>query len=341
MTAPGDSTDMTARVAALMRAQRGLDHPPEIRDLRRVFGGNARRAWSFDMATGSGAHDSVTPCILLSQAPGRHVESDTGAEYHVLQALTGTGVRAPAALALDATGAVTGAPAIVLERIAGRADAVAFLKPENPASSIALAGELADVSADLHGFDWRAAGLCAPAGDATTGLIEDWATRYESARLAPHPPLTHLIGWLRRHRPAPRPLALVHGDLRPGNFLALDGRITALLDWEMAHIGDPAEDVAWIYRDLWSPAAFVTLENFLARYNRRARAPLDLRRVLYFRVFAEVKFAILSVIAAASVAQARSRNLRHIDRAAKVAPALRQAFALIDSHAGSADHAAA
>jgi len=341
MTAPDDSTDMTARVATLMQAQCGLGHPPEIRDLRRVFGGNARRAWSFDMATGSGVPDSVTPCILLSQAPGRHVESDTGAEYRVLKAMTGSGVRAPAALALDDAGAVTGEPAIVLERIVGRADAVAFLRPENPASSIALTGELADAAADLHGFDWHAAGLCAPAGDATADLIEDWATRHEAARLAPCPPLTHLIGWLRRHRPVPRPLALVHGDLRPGNFLAHDGRITALLDWEMAHIGDPAEDVAWIYRDLWSPAAFVTLEAFLARYNRRARMPLDPARVLYFRVFAEVKFAILSVIAAASVAHGRSRNLRHIDRAAKVAPALRQAFALIDSHAWSADHAAA
>jgi aminoglycoside phosphotransferase (APT) family kinase protein len=325
----GRDGDLQERIARLLHARRG-GAVPTVTGLRRVFGGNARKAWAFELDSHGDAATPSLPCILLSQAPGRHVESDATDEYRVLEAMTGHGLRAPAALALDADGEITGEPAIILERVDGDANAVAFLNPKDRAVSTRLTRELAEVTADLHVFDWRRAkGLADPGQGAALLQIEDWQARYLQARQTAHPPLTYLFGWLKDHLPTPPQLSLVHGDLRPGNFLYLDGRISALLDWEMAHIGDPAEDIAWIYRSLWSPQAFVPLSTFLDIYDARAGTPIDRRRVAYYRIFSEVKFATLSIVASASFATGKSTNLRHIDRAAKVAASVAQSFALI------------
>ena len=58
---------------------------------------------------------------------------------------------------------------------------------------------------------------------------------------------------------------MVHGDFRFGNVLYDDTRVTAMLDWEMVHLGDPLEDLAWAYRTRWSLEQFVPLDEFVAR----------------------------------------------------------------------------
>ena len=82
-----------------------------------------------------------------------------------------------------------------------------------------------------------------------------WADVIHNDALHPQPVAEAAIRWLQRHLPEPSTqYALVHGDYRTGNFLYTDdGRITAVLDWEMAHIGDPLEDLAWSLDPLWSP----------------------------------------------------------------------------------------
>ena len=336
-----DQAKLERRIAGLLQK-----HHPEsgefiVSDLRQVFGGNARQAWAFDVDFYASGEKKHVPCILLAQVAGGHVESSATAEYQVLAALTGRGIRAPAVVALDADGEITGMPAIVLERVEGVAGAVAFLEPVDPGISVALTEELAEVTADLHAFDWRKAGLAAPDGDAPLRQINMWENRYREGRLIAHPPLSYMFGWLRDHVPPPPRLSLVHGDLRPGNFLCEGRHVTALLDWEMAHVGDPAEDIAWIYRALWSPGKFVSLDRFLDIYRARCGIMLDPRHVTFYRIFSEVKFATLSIVASSSVASGRSLNMRHADRAAKVPGALAQCFAWIGKYDWNDCHAAA
>lgn len=291
-----------------------------IADLTLVSGGNARQAWSFDALAGDG---KVQPCILLAQVTGKHVESDTAEEYRVLQAMSGHGLCAPAALALDADGAVTGGPALVLERLGGQAGAVDFLKLDRDAGRTATAA-LAGAIAGVHAFDWSAAGL-KPRDPLDEILL--WESRFLAHRLEPLPALAWLFRWLKAHVPPPSRLSLIHGDFRPGNFLFDGGRINALLDWEMAHVGDPAEDIAWAYRALWSPERFMSLEEF-AKVHGLA---IPRRNIQFYRIFSEVKFAAISVSAAASFARGNTGNLRHIDRAAKVPECVRLCFEWIDS----------
>jgi aminoglycoside phosphotransferase (APT) family kinase protein len=291
-----------------------------IVDLQLVSGGNARRALSFDALAGDG---KVQPCILLAQVAGKHVESDTAEEYRILRAMNGNGLCVPSALALDIEGAVAGGPALVLDRISGEASAVEFLKLDEQTGRSAVAA-LASVTAEIHAFDWRAAGLTARS---PLDEILLWESRFLAHRLEPLPALAYLFRWLKAHLPVPSRLSLVHGDLRPGNFLFEGARVNALLDWEMAHIGDPAEDIAWVYRALWSPEQFMGVEQFAEIHG----LGVPCRNILFYRIFGEVKFATISVCAAASFARGDTGNLRHIDRAAKIPECVRLCFDWIDS----------
>ena len=131
--------------------------------------------------------------------------------------------------------------------------------------------------------------------------------------------------------PAPPAIrvALVHGDLRVGNFLADERGLTALLDWEMAHVGDPHEDLAWTYRSIWSPERQLPQADFLARYERASGTRVDPDHLRWYQMFNEVKHAVISLTAAHSFATRRSTNIRFADRNTTLAPFLGRFFDLL------------
>jgi aminoglycoside phosphotransferase (APT) family kinase protein len=312
--------------------------PVELVGWQSAFGGNARQAYAFDAAWANGR---TVPSILLSQVAGKHVDSDTAAEFAVLRALNGTDVRSPDALLLDASGEITGSPSIVLERMPGKASAVDFLAERDMAKGKSLSVDLARATADLHRFDITGADIAFDAADPVGKQVESWHESFRENRLEPHPVLDWLFGWLRDHAPRPVRHALVHGDLRPGNFLYEGDRVTALLDWEMAHVGDPAEDIGWIYRKLWSPEKFLSLDEFLTIHAEQAGFVIPRRSIIYYRIFSEAKFAAISVAAAHHFATGGTSNLRHIDRAAKIPECLRLALGWIASENWEAQDATA
>jgi aminoglycoside phosphotransferase (APT) family kinase protein len=96
--------------------------------------------------------------------------------------------------------------------------------------------------------------------------LASWQDLFMRERLEPHPTLVYGFAWLRRHLPVATRISVVHGDLRFGNLLHHAGRLTALLDWEMVHLGDPVEDLGWGYRALWSPARALGFDHRVASY---------------------------------------------------------------------------
>ncbi|MFA5628420.1 MAG: phosphotransferase family protein [Thiohalomonadaceae bacterium] len=326
------SDNQTLEERILNVLQTALPNAINIRltGLQRTFGGNARQAWSFDLVWQENSEAREMPCILLSQMPGSHVDSDIEMEYGVLNGLTGSGLCTPAAIALDADGTITGGAAIILERLEGKADVVAFLKDATGGSSRDITGQLAAITAGLHKVSWEVTGL--KCGDnPVLAQIKEWENIFIQHRQEPNPPMAYLFRWMKKNAPEPTRLSLVHGDLRPGNFLYDSEGITALLDWEMAHVGDPLEDVAWIYRALWSPEKFLPLDEFVSLYEQNLGQRVSRRTLKFYQIFSEMKFAALSVTASYSVASGESANMRHADRAAKVPECLRICFELIDS----------
>jgi aminoglycoside phosphotransferase (APT) family kinase protein len=320
-------------------------HLPGARDAsisepERVFGGNARRAWAFDATWRHRGGSSEVAAILLAQIEPGQLECDPEREFRVLRALGASGARVPGALAVDPTGAVIGAPAVVLERMPGTTSVTEFLSPSDPRLSITLTEDLATAAAELHAADWHATGLASPAHGArpervAAAQVAEWREQFERARYEPHPVIASLYRWLEAHVPTPPALSVVHGDLRPGNFLYQSGRLTALLDWEMVHLGDPAEDLAWAYRPLWSPQPFMPIEEFLALYNEHATQPVSPERLRYYRIFSEVKFATISLRAARAFHDGTSSNLRLADRAAMVTACARRALSWVAEGTGA------
>jgi Phosphotransferase enzyme family len=99
--------------------------------------------------------------------------------------------------------------------------------------------------------------------------------------------------WLERNVPDyDGPVVLVQGDTGPGNFLYADGRVTAVLDWELSHWGDPMDDIAWLSLRTVQDT-FTHLPDRLAEYVEASGHPLDVRRVWYYRVFAETTMRTL------------------------------------------------
>jgi hypothetical protein len=101
--------------------------------------------------------------------------------------------------------------------------------------------------------------------------------------------------WLRDHVPATgdAPPALVQGDTGPGNFLHDGHRVTAFLDFELAHLGDPMEDLAWVgTRNAQEPVP--DFEHFLARYAAAVGVEPDRDRIRYHALLAELRIAVLS-----------------------------------------------
>ena len=111
---------------------------------------------------------------------------------------------------------------------------------------------------------------------------------------------------LRRHPPPPaQKLSVVHGDYRTGNFLHDgNGRIVALLDWEMAHIGDPLEDLGWAIEPLWSyretdrVSGMVPRETAIALWEKASGLKVDPAAFAWWELFASVKGAAIWISSA-------------------------------------------
>jgi prepilin-type processing-associated H-X9-DG protein len=107
----------------------------------------------------------------------------------------------------------------------------------------------------------------------------------------PDPLLLLAVNWLEANIPPdPDRVVLLHGDAGPANFLFADGKVTSMLDWELAHYGDPAADLAMIcIRNLFQP--FIPLKAAFAAYEKASGSPVDLDRVRYYRVYFQTQFA--------------------------------------------------
>lgn len=318
MTAGVDQID-DARVRECLSELLGTTLP-DARDLRieavtRVFGGNARRAWSSTARWSDAGGEHRENLILLVRLPGSQVKTDPDDEIRYLTGLAEQGVRAPRVWAHDRDGYLLGTPAVLLQRMTGTADPVEYLRAA-PELGRARTLDLARAAAELH------AATPADGSYSPDAQLEHWRDQFLANRLEPLPALGWLFDWLADHQRAPDHIAVVHGDFRVGNVLYDGARITGILDWEMAHLGDPVEDLAWAYRSLWSPRRFCDLSEFLDAYTAAGGRPVDAETLLWHRVFCEVKFAAISLAAARSVVEGTSTNLRLADRARTVVPSV-------------------
>ncbi len=132
---------------------------------------------------------------------------------------------------------------------------------------------------------------------------------------------------LRRNKPRPLPLVVVHGDFNPANFLYADGRVTALIDWENSRVGDPREDLGWmVMMDSLSNTSVMSHPvdegGFLAYYNKLTGLDITEEEVGYFILFGTSNIAVPVNAAIKRRIEGQSSELLHLYLVQSSAPAL-------------------
>lgn len=202
-------------------------------------------------------------------------------EFRLLQELNKTEVLVPRVFGL-----CEDPRAILMECVPGEND---FGKIQDAAQRRALARHFLEQLVALHRLDaerFEAIGLRRPrsAEDYALGDLSRWERGHQRGLREPVPLVTFACQWLRRNiPPAPTRPVLVHGDTGPGNFLFQGERVTAIIDWEFAHLGDPMKDLALLRpRDFYYPTN--ELPRWLQIYSELSGTPLDLPKLRYYSV---------------------------------------------------------
>jgi aminoglycoside phosphotransferase (APT) family kinase protein len=319
---------LIARLKELLRANLDGVRDIHIDNVAPITAGNAREAWEFDVRWRDRGGEQTASCVMLRKAQAGQLETELIPEFRIISSLWGSGVPVARALWIDSDGRWLERPSFITEKVAGATDFLPLLKPEAGEISRAIAGQLANVAARLHTVDWRKLGvdflLATTPETAAAQQIAYWETLFRKHRMEPHPILAAAFIWLKEHQPTAGRISIVHGDFRFGNFLYEGDRINAMLDWEMVHLGDPVEDIAWAYRPLWSPERVFSLEEFVRRYTELSGIAVSSENLLFHRLLGEVKHSIISLTGARSFMDGRTRNLFLADRASTVTSILKQ-----------------
>lgn len=173
---------------------------------------------------------------------------DVAREHRILSALSTTRVPTPGVVGLVEDDAVSTAPVLVVEHVAGRVvDRMDVAEAMQSAQRRQVGLELADVLARLHAVDLDALGLTDLASHSPYAQrqLKRWSRQWEASRTRDLPDLDRLTAWLQANLPASADLSVVHGDLHIRNVIVDPGTaaVRAVLDWELCTLGDPLADL--------------------------------------------------------------------------------------------------
>ena len=299
MPATEASADLAEGVRGVL-ARHGERGDPGALRLNPIPGGASRETWLVSReAAGSGPE--VPLCVLRRDPRGSVSLVPMREEFELLQRSREAGVPVPEPIAFD-EGEAFGSPGILMGFVQGTSVAPRILrKPEYEHARDALSGQLAEALARIHAVEPAALRgvLPDPPADSALAQIEEWERQLDGIG-EPLPVVELGLRWLRANAPAPTEPRLVHGDFRLGNLIVDGSGLAAVIDWELSHLGDPAEDVGWLCIRSWRfgnddrPVAGVgVLDEFLAAYVAAGGEPLDRGRVRYWEVFGNVKWAVI------------------------------------------------
>ncbi len=256
-----------------------------VSGVERLTGGASRETWTC-IADGE-------PVVVQCQRPG--ADKDMSIEAGVLRAARAAGVPVPEVLAF--TGHGDRAATLITRRVSGETIARKILRDDAFATARAtLAAALGRALANVHRIEVAAA----------NGLVRIDGLQLARDRLdeigEPHPAFELAFRWLDEHRPSvSSPVSVVHGDFRLGNVIVDTSGLQAVIDWELAHLGDPMEDLGWLCTPAWRfgsrlPAAGVgTREQLFTAYSEEAGVEVDPDVVRWWEVNGILRWGIICV----------------------------------------------
>jgi aminoglycoside phosphotransferase (APT) family kinase protein len=279
-------------------------HFPASRGIARVTrltAGATQDIWRFELVE----EGAETPLILrrapgggTAERPATSTSIGLETEAELLRLAAGAGVPAPAVRHVltpaDGLGHGFIMEFVTGETLGGRIVRDARFAEARPK----LARQCGEILARIHAIPADAAPDLKRSS--ATELVDEWRAAYQATDW-PRPVFELAFRWLDEHLPPPpsRP-RLVHGDFRNGNLIIGPAGVVAVLDWELAHIGDPMEDLGWICANAWRfgqvdkpVGGFGEREDMYAGYEAAGGDPVNREHALFWEVFGSLRWGVM------------------------------------------------
>ncbi|MGV0837196.1 phosphotransferase family protein [Mycolicibacterium thermoresistibile] len=278
---------MDDRLAAVLAPVLGAD--VTIANLNRLTGGASRTTWSFDAVTDR----SRTP-LILRMGPPDDVHASMELEAEVQRRAAAAAAPVPQIVAADNSAAALGNPYLICAAVPGETIVRRIHRGLDDAGRSALLRQCAEALAAIHRADPVGAGLT------QTDQLAEWHEVLDEMG-----DTTATFEWTFRRliaeRPAPSPPVLVHGDFRMGNLIVDDGGLAAVLDWELVHIGEVYEDLAWFCIRAWRFGApehlgaggLGSVADFLTAYEQASGTTLDRQAFRWWLTVATLRWGVI------------------------------------------------
>jgi aminoglycoside phosphotransferase (APT) family kinase protein len=294
---------LVPRLTDVLRPQLGED--VVVENLRLLTGGASRTTCAFDAVN----RGQRRPLILRTAALAEHyagMELEAAAQVAAAQA----GAPVPQVLVASDSPAALGDPFLICDEIAGETIVRRIQRRLDDEGRSRLLAQCAQALAAVH-----AARADAP------GLVEqDQLTEYRR-RLDEMDDTTATFEWAFRwladHRPAPSAPRMVHGDFRMGNLIIDGSTLAAVLDWELVHIGEIYEDLAWFCIRAWrfgapvelSAGGLGTIEDFVSAYEQAGGGPVDRTVLHWWLVLATLRWGVICRVQAERHLSGQTRSV--------------------------------
>ena len=286
-----------------------------VHDLARIPGGASRETYRF-VARYGGRERRL---ILRRDPTASLIETERSTEYRAYEAFHRLGLPVPEPVALELGVTALERPFFVMAEVENAfVGSILAADPYGPHRD-KIGQQFWSNLGRIAGADPQALGLAdfdgaKDVGDCWRHEVARWEKVIDEHEGEPEPIARAAIRWLKRNPPPPaQKIGVVHGDYRSGNFLYdSNGDIRAILDWEMAHLGDPLEDLAWALDPLWShhdpshPAGTLTRADAIAIWERASGLKADPKALAWWEIFASLKGCAIWISAANEYAAGRN-----------------------------------
>jgi aminoglycoside phosphotransferase (APT) family kinase protein len=275
----------------------------EIGSIRQIFGGASRQTWSIELEIIQKTYKISRKVILRREFEKGIIDTKTRTEWNAYIAFSNSEIPVPEMLWLEEDPKWMGRPFLVMEQIVDCEDSMDLFRiPPYNAIREKIGEHFCRIMGTIPTMDPAKLGLLKkieppdPA-ECWRRELDYWEADINEKELEPHPIVRAAIRRLRRNPPVPpKRVAVVHGDMRAGNFLFNKaGEIKAILDWEMMHLGDPLEDLTWALNRLWSANEPELLGYMLPRrraieiWEQTSGIEIDPAALWWWEIFSSVK----------------------------------------------------
>jgi aminoglycoside phosphotransferase (APT) family kinase protein len=260
-----------------------------VENLHTLTGGASRTTWAFDAVTGEQRRS-----LILRTGPPDEVHAGMELEAGAQRAAAAAGAPVPHIVIADDSVVTLGNPFLICDAIAGETIVRRIQRTLDDAGRERLLRQCAEALAAIHRADTDLAGI------SDADQMAEWREQLDTMGDTTAT-FEWAFRWLADNRPTPSPPRLVHGDFRMGNLIVDGSGLAAVLDWELVHVGEVYEDLAWFCIRAWRFGAPLSLaagglgsiEDFLHDYEKAGGAAVDRAAFHWWLVQATLRWGII------------------------------------------------